>query len=197
MRDAIVARPGTFVPLSFSADFLRKRLATQRLQGATEAKLQPSPRLRVEANGAFEGYASLFGVTDLAKDRVEPGAFSASLARRGPSGIRLLWQHDPAEPLGRWLSIVEDRRGLFVRGQLALDVARAREVRALMLGGAVDGLSIGFRSEKVRNDPRTGVRHLMQIDLWEISIVTFPMLPQARVSAVKAFVARDLQHAPA
>jgi uncharacterized protein len=189
----------TLVPRGFSSGFLRQRAA--RLQNrhsfCDESKLQPAPQLRIEADGMFEGYASLFGLTDLAKDRVEPGAFSASLARRGPSGIKLLWQHDPAQPLGRWLSIIEDRRGLFVRGQLALDVARAREVRALMLGGAVDGLSIGFRSEKVRNDPRTGVRQLLQIDLWEISIVTFPMLPQARVSAVKAFVARDLQHAPA
>ncbi|MGL4973804.1 MAG: HK97 family phage prohead protease, partial [Bosea sp. (in: a-proteobacteria)] len=103
----------------------------------------------------------------------------------GPAGIKLLWQHDPAEPIGRWLSLTENARGLFVRGQLSLQVARAREIHALMREGAVDGLSIGFRAERVRTEARTGLRRLYKIDLWEISVVTFPMLPQARVTAVK------------
>ncbi|MDX3805472.1 MAG: HK97 family phage prohead protease [Bosea sp. (in: a-proteobacteria)] len=136
-------------------------------------------------DGIFEGYASLFRIPDLGKDVVEPGAFRDSLARRGPSGVKLLWQHDPAEPLGRWLSLSEDSRGLFVRGRLSLAVARAREIHALMREGAIDGLSIGFRPERARNEPRTGLRRLERVDLWEVSIVTFPMLPQARVSAVK------------
>jgi uncharacterized protein len=73
-----------------------------------------------------------------------------------------------------------------VRGQLNLKVAKAREVHALMRSGAVDGLSIGFRTERSRKDEATGVRRLEKLDLWEISIVTFPMLPGARVAAVKA-----------
>ncbi|WP_054209377.1 HK97 family phage prohead protease [Bosea vaviloviae] len=153
---------------------------------ACEAKFLALPPARIRPDGLFEGYASLFGIADLGKDVVERGAFRDSLTRRGPAGVKLLWQHDPAEPIGRWIALTEDSRGLFVRGQLSLAVARAREIHALMREGAIDGLSIGFRSEKARTEPRSGLRRLERIDLWEISIVTFPMLPQARVSAVKA-----------
>jgi uncharacterized protein len=151
-----------------------------------EARLTPARLERVDETGLFEGYASLFGVADLSRDVVEPGAFRQSLARRGASGVKLLWQHDPATPIGRWLSLVEDEKGLRVRGRLTLSVARARELHALMRDGAVDGLSIGFRTERSRADPGSGRRHLLKVDLWEVSLVTFPMLPQARVSAVKA-----------
>lgn len=153
---------------------------------ACESKFLAQPPRPLPRDGLFEGYASLFRVVDLGKDLVEPGAFRDSLVRRGPAGVKLLWQHDPAEPIGRWLSLAEDRRGLFVRGQLSLAVARAREIHALMREGAVDGLSIGFRCERARTEPRSGLRRLERVDLWEISLVTFPMLPQARVSAVKA-----------
>ena len=139
----------------------------------------------VEATGAFEGYASLFNIEDLAHDVVLPGAFAQSLARRGAGGIKLLFQHDPAEPIGVWTDIIEDARGLKVRGQLTLDVARAREVLSLMKVGALEGLSIGFRTDKAARDARTGIRRLSKIDLWEISVVTFPMQPGARVTAVK------------
>lgn len=139
----------------------------------------------VRLDGAFEGYASLFGIADQAQDVVMPGAFRNSLVRRGSRGVRMLWQHDPATPIGVWDSIVEDARGLHVVGRLDLAVAKARELHALMRSGAVDGLSIGFRTERSRRDPKTGMRRLEKIDLWEISLVTFPMLPQARVSAVK------------
>jgi HK97 family phage prohead protease len=152
---------------------------------ALEAKIAPDAHLRVGHEGQFEGYASLFDLPDLGKDVVERGAFARSLARRGPRGVKLLWQHDPAEPIGQWLILREDSRGLFVRGQLSAAVTRARETLALMREGAVDGLSIGFRTVKSRTDPRTGNRRLSEIDLWEISIVTFPLLPQARVSSVK------------
>ncbi len=152
---------------------------------ARETKYLALPPARIRPDGLFEGYASLFRIADLGKDIVEPGAFRESLVRRGLAGVKLLWQHDPAEPLGRWLNLIEDTRGLFVRGQLSLAVARAREIHALMREGAVDGLSIGFRPEKARTEPRTGYRRLERVDLWEISLVTFPMLPQARVSAVK------------
>ncbi len=139
----------------------------------------------VAEDGVFSGYASLFGRIDLGKDVVEKGAFAASLRARGASGIRMLFQHDPAEPIGVWTEIREDARGLFVRGRLAKDVARAREVHALMLGGALDGLSIGFRAVRAKNDPRAGVRRILEADLWEISVVTFPMLPEARIETVK------------
>jgi len=135
----------------------------------------------VTEDGTFEGYASLFEVADLGKDVVAAGAFSASLARRGVGGVRMLWQHDPAEPIGRWLAIAEDARGLRVRGELNPAVGRAREIHALMRGGAIDGLSIGFP----RTD-RTGLRRLERLDLWEISVVTFPMMPGARIGAAKS-----------
>jgi HK97 family phage prohead protease len=140
----------------------------------------------VEPDGVFSGYASLFGRVDLGKDLVEKGAFSASLKTRGAAGIRMLYQHDPTEPIGVWTEIREDARGLFVRGRLAKEVARAREVLSLMRGGALDGLSIGFRAVRAKNDPRSGVRRILEADLWEISVVTFPMLPDARIDTVKA-----------
>lgn len=152
---------------------------------ARETKFVGEPPSSVTQAGVFEGYASLFDQPDLGRDVVVRGAFSASLARRGAAGVRMLWQHDPAEPVGRWLSIVEDARGLKVRGQLNLAVARAREIRSLLLDGGIDGLSIGFRVERARTDKATGLRRLEKLDLWEISLVTFPMLPAARVGSVK------------
>jgi len=139
----------------------------------------------VDPDGTFSGYASLFGRVDLGRDVVERGAFAASLKKRGAAGIRMLFQHDPNQPIGRWIDIREDRRGLFVRGQLATGVARAREVLELMRGGGLDGLSIGFRTVRARTDAKSGVRHILEADLWEISVVTFPMLPEARVEKVK------------
>lgn len=157
-----------------------------------EVKFAPADLTSVEADGTFTGYASLFGVEDLGRDVVQPGAFASSLAARGAAGIKMLFQHDPAEPIGAWLEIAEDARGLRVRGRLMPDVARGREVLALMREGVLDGLSIGFRTVKGRTDPATGARHLIEVDLWEISVVTFPMLPGARVAAVKAADARPL-----
>ena len=153
---------------------------------APEVKRAGAALSAIGVDGAFEGYASLFGVADQSGDVVMRGAFRASLAARGPGGIRMLWQHDPAMPIGVWDALVEDARGLFVSGRLDLAVSKARDLHALMRSGAVDGLSIGFRTERARKDPASGTRRLDQVDLWEISLVTFPMLPQARVSAVKS-----------
>ena len=140
----------------------------------------------LSADGTFTGHACLFGVEDLARDVIEPGAFRSTLARRGAAGVKLLWHHDPAEPIGRWLEIREDARGLFVRGRILADVARGREALALMRAGVLDGLSIGFKTVKGRRDARSGIRRLGEIDLWEISLVTFPMQPAARVASVEA-----------
>lgn len=152
---------------------------------ALEVKLLPDEVRAIGSDGLIEGYASLFGVADLGRDVVERGAFRDSLAARGAAGIRMLWQHDPAEPVGRWLSVREDARGLLVRGRLNPAVRRAREIAALVGEGALDGLSIGFRVVEARKGAG-GIRRLLRLDLWEISIVTFPMLPGARLGAVKA-----------
>lgn len=152
-----------------------------------ERKFAPARIDTVRTDGTFEGYASLFGHADLGGDIVAPGAFADSLAARGVAGIRMLWQHDPDMPIGRWLELREDETGLFVRGKLTEGVARAREVRDLMRDGAVDGLSIGYRTVAARKDAAGG-RRLIKVDLWEISVVTFPMLPDARIRAVKGGV---------
>lgn len=136
-------------------------------------------------DGVFEGYASLFNREDLGHDVIAPGAFRESLASRGVPRIKMLFQHDPAEPIGVWDDIREDARGLYVRGRLMTAVAKAREVLALMRVGALDGLSIGFKTVRARRDAATGIRRLEKVDLWEISVVTFPMLPGARVASVK------------
>ena len=159
-----------------------------------QAKIAPAPDERkyagldiqtVEADGTFSGYASLFGQVDLGRDAVERGAFAPSLTKRGAGGIRMLFQHDPNQPIGAWEDIREDARGLFVKGRLALGVTKAREVWELMRDRALDGLSIGFRTVRAKTEAKTGVRRILEADLWEISIVTFPMLPEARVDQVK------------
>jgi len=140
----------------------------------------------VADDGLFEGYASLFGRQDLGRDIVMPGAFRDTLAARGPAGVRMLFQHNPSEPIGTWDSLTEDAKGLLARGRIMPSVTRAREVLSLMRAGAVDGLSIGFRTVKAHRDRARGVRRIEKVDLWEISIVTFPLLPEARIATVKA-----------
>jgi hypothetical protein len=148
--------------------------------------LAPTPTIAAIApDGAVEGYASLFGEVDQARDMIMPGAFAAALRNRGLRRIPMLFQHDAAEPVGVWLEIFEDTRGLYARGRLIPEVMRARELLALVQAGAADGLSIGFRTVKARIDPSTRIRRIDAVDLWEISIVTFPLLPGARVRAVE------------
>ena len=142
--------------------------------------------LRLREN-VFEGYASLFGKPDLAGDVVLPGAFRRALSRQRPGGIRMLFQHDPVRPVGIWREVREDAKGLFVRGELLPEVQQGRELISLLGAKAIDGLSIGFKTKRARQDRKTGHRHLIEVDLWEISIVTFPMLPEARVFALEQY----------
>ncbi len=141
-----------------------------------------------DSMGIIEGYASLFNIEDSDADVVAPGAFEDSLkewtkSRRAPP---LLWQHDATQPIGVWRLLKADATGLFVRGQLFVhDVARAAEAYALVKNGALSGLSIGYRPERARRDAKRGVRILERIKLFEISLVTFPALDSARVTAVK------------
>lgn len=145
---------------------------------------RPDAGLVVSDGTTVEGYASLFGRKDQGGDVVMPGAYSASLARLKAAGrrVKLLWQHDPALPIGVWDEVREDDRGLYVKGRLLTDVAKGREAVALVGAGAIDGLSIGYRTIRAERDGQ-GARKLVELDLWEVSLVTFPMLPEARVAA--------------
>jgi len=128
----------------------------------------------------ISGYASLFGKSDQGGDTVEKGAYGASLAKG--RGVKMLWQHDPAQPIGVWDEVSEDATGLWVKGRLLTDVAKGREAASLIAAKAIDGLSIGYRTVKARKDDKGG-RLLSELELWEVSLVTFPMLPDARVGA--------------
>lgn len=133
---------------------------------------------------AIEGYASFFGEVDRGGDVVVRGAYAKSLAALKAAGgqVKMLWQHDPAQPIGVWDEVCEDARGLHVKGWLLTDIARGREAARLIEAGALDGLSIGYRTVTAVKDDR-GRRLLKELELWEVSLVTFPMLPSARVGA--------------
>ena len=132
----------------------------------------------------ISGYASVFGKRDQGGDVVLPGAYGKSLAALTQKGLRvkMLWQHDPAQPIGIWDEVTEDARGLHVKGRLLTEVEKGREAAALIAAGAIDGLSIGYRTVSAERDGK-GQRLLAEIELWEVSLVTFPMLTEARVAA--------------
>lgn len=142
---------------------------------------------KAAAAGVIQGYASLFGQQDQGGDVVMPGAYKASLARIAAEGrtVKMLWQHDPSHPIGVWDEVREDAKGLFVKGRLLTDVEKGKEAAALLSAGAIDGMSIGYRTVSASRGAK-GERLLEELELWEVSIVTFPMLPTARVDAVKA-----------
>ena len=138
----------------------------------------------VNENGIFKGYASVFDVMDNHMDVVVKGAFVNALAKN--KDIKLLWQHKVDEPIGVFTDIREDEKGLYVEGQLLLDVQRANEAYALLKSGAIDGLSIGYTVKDYEIDDETGIRILKEVDLWEISLVTFPANSHASVVTVKS-----------
>jgi len=144
---------------------------------ALELKREP------DQDGTFEGYASVFGIVDQGMDVVARGAFMKSLGKRR---VKMLWQHDMAQPIGVWDEIQEDERGLFVRGRLLKEVDKGREAMALLRAGAIDSMSIGYRTIEAVPEADGRVRKLTEVDLYEISLVTFPMLPDAKVTAVKS-----------
>jgi HK97 family phage prohead protease len=147
----------------------------------TEGARSPASSLVPQTSPlTIKGYASLWGVADLNGDVVARGAFAASLAKTGVDGVRMLHQHEARSVVGVWDRIEEDERGLYVEGRVLDWSAEARFAGALSQAGALDGLSIGFRSHRARRDGR--LRVLVEVELWEVSLVTFPMLPGARFS---------------
>lgn len=139
-------------------------------------------------DGSFEGYGSVFNITDQGGDIVVPGAFLDTLTTQKAAGRMpaMLWQHRQAEPIGVYTSMEEDSVGLKVAGQLALKTARGAEAYELMKMGALSGMSIGYRSRDDSYDRVTGVRTLKKLDLFELSLVTFPMNDASRVASVKS-----------
>lgn len=151
-----------------------------------------------ETMGTFEGYGSVFNNTDLGNDVIQSGAFTKSLKKTGAKGVKLLYQHKTDMPVGVFESIEEDKRGLKVRGKLALKTQLGREAYELMKMGALDGLSIGFRvSPKGQHyDAKGKRRYIKEVELMEISLVTFPMNPKAKIRSVKGdeFTIREWEH---
>ena len=145
---------------------------------------QLGAEIAVRDGSLIEGYASVFGITDQGGDVVMAGAYRKSLERLRAEGryVKMLWQHDPAQPIGVWDEVREDTKGLWVRGRILTDVDKGREAAALIAAGAIDGLSIGYRTVTAEKDAK-GHRLLREVELWEVSLVTFPMLPEARVGA--------------
>ncbi|QCO54601.1 HK97 family phage prohead protease [Pseudorhodobacter turbinis] len=153
--------------------------------GAPERKYHaPEKGLIVTDGLVIEGYASLFGKRDQGGDVVQKGAYATSLKAlaKAERRVKMLWQHDPAQPIGIWDEVREDGVGLYVKGRILPEVDKGREAAALLAAGAIDGLSIGYRTLRAEKDGK-GQRLLSELELWEVSLVTFPMLPEARVAA--------------
>lgn len=140
----------------------------------------------VTDEGEIEGYASVFGERDTGGDIILPGAFKSSLAKKGTKGIKMLFQHDVSTPIGVWTDLREDGKGLFAKGRIIRDVPEGAKALILAKAGAVDGLSIGYRTVRSRFDRAKDARMIEEVDLWEVSIVTFPMNESSRIAAVKA-----------
>lgn len=171
--------------ISSSLSFGEADIARQHLTSLFDLKFQAN-------TGQFEGYASVFNIVDQARDRVARGAFRRSLEEWRGKGANppLLWQHDAAQPIGAWREMREDTHGLYVRGDLFIDdVVRAREAYKLMRERVVNGLSIGYRVRQSQRDSKSGVRVLTDVDLIEVSMVTFPANDSARILRVKSALA--------
>jgi uncharacterized protein len=153
--------------------------------GAPERKFHRTEAgLTMTEGHVVAGYASVFGKADQGGDVVQKGAYAASLKRLAARAgrVKMLWQHDPAQPIGVWDEVREDATGLWVKGRILNEVEKGREAAALLAAGAIDGLSIGYRTVRAERDGK-GQRLLSELELWEVSLVTFPMLPEARVAA--------------
>ena len=140
--------------------------------------------LSLKDGHVVEGYASVFGQEDRGGDVVQKGAYSRSLKALAQTGrrVKMLWQHDPSQPIGVWEEVREDQKGLYVKGRLIEGITRGHEAALLLEAGAIDGLSIGYRTVVAKKDDK-GRRVLADLELWEVSLVTFPMLPEARVGS--------------
>jgi uncharacterized protein len=167
---------------------ISRLVEVREANGARQTRAVALEIRAVGDDGAIEGYGSVFGVRDDYDDVIAAGAFLDSLKAHKAAGTMpaMLWQHSADEPIGVWSEMTEDAKGLRVKGQLALATTRGKEAHALLKLGALNGLSIGFMSKQWSYDRETEVRTLTEVDLWEVSLVTFPANGKARVTNVKA-----------
>jgi len=137
----------------------------------------------VKEDGTFAGYGSRFDAVDRGGEMVKKGAFVKSLKAATDTGVMpaLLWQHLPEEPIGLWTKLEEDDDGLYCEGRILLDFERGRQAHSLLKAGAISGLSIGYDLIAGGQDRDSNAKSLTEIDLWEVSLVTFPMLLSARI----------------
>lgn len=144
--------------------------------------------LKEAPDGTFSGYASLFDVIDSDGDLMQKGCFRTTLtaARKAKRLPKMLWQHNRTEPIGVWSDLTEDEKGLRVTGRLVLETELGAKAYALMKAGALDGLSVGFNIVKAVRDAAKNARRIVEVDLREISLVTFGAMPGALVDGVKS-----------
>lgn len=166
--------------------------------GVLETKMAT---LELKADGedddflTISGYGAVFGNMDNGGDIILPGAFKESIAKgRKP---KMLWLHDASMPIGIWDEMREDDNGLMMKGRISKRAAKGAEVSALVKMGAIEGLSIGYRTQEYEMDLAAGARKLIKLDLLETSVVTFPMNEMANIYAMKSdeMTERDLERA--
>lgn len=158
----------------FDSDLLETKLATLEVKIADES----------DEYLTIMGYGSVFGNVDGGGDVVMPGAFKECIASgRKP---KMLWQHDPSQPIGAWDEMVEDENGLRMKGRVYKGSGKGEEIAGLIKMGAIEGLSIGYMTQEYEMDADEGVRKLTKLDLWETSVVTFPMNSMAGIYSAKS-----------
>jgi hypothetical protein len=189
-KPAVLPTPRILGPHTILAD----RRAPERKSSGSVDQLTCDLEFKFDdETGRIDGYGSVFGLLDRGGDIVLAGAFKASLKALKGGGVPMLWQHDPSIVIGVWDTFTEDEKGLKISGRLVMDVPQAVIARALIKAKALKGLSIGYKTQDYDIDRTTGARRLKKVDLWEVSLVTFPMLPEAQIFGVKSFDPRALE----
>lgn len=149
-----------------------------------ELKTVPT-EFKITAKGEVEGYAAHFHNRDSYGDIIQPGAFTRTLASDHSRRVKVLWQHDSSEPIGKPLEMREDERGLFVKAKIA-PTARGRDALVLFDAEIIDEMSIGYDALVDEYDNEKNARLLQEVKLWEFSPVTWAANELARITAVKS-----------
>ncbi|QXK92319.1 HK97 family phage prohead protease [Neoehrlichia mikurensis] len=133
--------------------------------------------------GIFSGYASVFNVIDRQNDIIKPGAFSDTI--KTCKKVMFLWQHNKNKPIGKIINMIEDNFGLYITVKLILEIKKAEEVYLMIKKGVINSLSIGYQIIDYYIDKNSGARVIEKLDLWEVSLVTFPSNTQAQITNIK------------